>query len=131
MVCDMTLMQLVRSDAPTAAVRVGYALELSGGDREGAAEFLGVSLRTLARVMSALRLAPPHVENRNNGTSDALLSYIRGCTGGVIDYGEAALELYGEDTRATRQRVMSKLTRLQQSGRIERVAEGTWRVSSR
>lgn len=73
-----------------------------GGTRGRAADLLGVSIRTLAR---AIQLHQVHMDavNANNGASDRLIAYLNRGLG--YDVGEAAVWVYGKDTRATRQRI--------------------------
>ncbi len=74
----------------------------TGGTREIAASILGVSVRTLARAMSAYGLTSG--PTRNTGATARMMEWLRG-HGGVVDIPELALVLYGTDDRAARQRV--------------------------
>lgn len=45
-----------------------------------------------------------------------------------LDYGKAAIELYGEDSEITRKRVRSGLGYLQRKNKIRRTNRGEWEV---
>ena len=49
-------------------------------------------------------------------------------TGGVLDYRQCALELFGVDSPRNRQRIYRSLTYLQRSGKIVRAGRRTWQI---
>jgi hypothetical protein len=60
--------------------------------------------------------------------TDRVLAAIR-ASGGHLDYGVVARDLYGEDTVATRKRLRSILSALNQDGRISNVGRNQWQIN--
>ncbi len=101
------------------------------GNRERAAEMMGVSLRTLNRYISRLDLfaeldkrgpikhaGPPR--NQDRGSSNrkgVVLDYVKK-HGSDFDYGELTMLLYGQDTPLARGRLYTTLTEYKGKGYI-------------
>ncbi len=110
---------------------VWQAIVRHEGDREGAAEHLGCSVRTLNRWISRLNLypdldkagyiknpGPPRgVERGMSMVVPVIKSHIKKYKG-EIDYGELAEELYGEDNHTHRHRVYTALSAMKASGEV-------------
>lgn len=110
---------------------VWAALVKARGNRVEAARILGKSERTLNRYIHDLNLfddmdkagmikhpGPPRLSERGTSKREgAILDHIR-LHKGEVDYGELALEMYGEDNDKTRQRLYSAFNELKAKGKI-------------
>lgn len=112
----------------TARKLVFEALFKHDGDREKAAHELGVARRTFDRWIKTLNLydqidmmgwkrpGPPRGMPRGSSVIRArIVAYIRKHRG-VVDYGKLAIEIYGEDSRTTRQNIYTALDDLKNQG---------------
>lgn len=115
------LATLVRINPPEARVIIDSALGFCKGDRRAAAKALQVSYRTLQRAMLDLGM---NADNKD-GTTERLLELLA-YWGGRMDYGRAAMELYGADSRGNRQRIHTRMNVLAEQGRIRRLDRGVW-----
>lgn len=115
---------------------VWEALFKHDGNREKAAESLGVSNRTFYRYLSKLDLyplmdkmgwtanpGPPRGAPKGSSVvRSRVIAAIRR-ERGMIDYGALATEIWGEDNRMSRQRLYSALEDLKKQGRLRMESE--------
>lgn len=111
--------------------QVWEALFKFKGDRQAAAEALGKSPRTLNRYISELDLygemdkagmmankGPPRKSEGGVSLREtAVVNHIKK-NKGEVDYGELAMEMYGEDSDTTRKRCYTTLSELKGKGVI-------------
>ena len=108
---------------------VWKALVKAKGDRVKAAEILGKSVRTLNRYISELNLfpdmdkagfikhaGPPRGVERGESRRQTVITAHIKKRKGEIDYSDLAVELYGESTPKTVQRVYTAMNDLKGKG---------------
>jgi hypothetical protein len=118
------------------------ALFKAEGNREKAAELMGVSPRTFYRYLRDHEMYP--IMDRMGWTSHAgpprgepkgssvvrmrILAFIKAHRG-VVDYGKLSVDIYGEDNPTTRQRLYSTLEQMKSAGRVAMDEEtGRWSI---
>lgn len=127
----------MKLSAETQRKVVMDALLRADGDRQKAAEDIGVSFRSINRYIKDLDLYPfidkmgwnKHKGPPRTGAGTPvirmrILAHIRKHAGS-INYGELTMEIYGADGRPERQRIYSALTQMQENGQI-RIEGDRW-----
>ena len=117
------------------------ALLAHDGNRAKASKDLGMSLRTFYRHLDEFEMHPildkcgwqknpgPPRGARGHGSVIRTL-VVRHIAAGKVEYGQLAMEIYGQDSPTTRQRLYSLLDEIKKTGRIRLdEATGNWELT--